>query len=201
MRGSSWFTDTEVDVEDTQTAPAQVSGAPQAENQPAAGKPGQYSIARAEGKCHVCGRAIAPGEKLMAALRETPMALERLDICTDCQGAFDKAGLLGFWQITMQAPSAKKKLFVDDDVLCDLFARLAEAEEPAKLNFRFVLGLILMRKRRIVYESTRLEGDKEIWTMRFKGKEETMDLLNPRLGEQQVAEVSLQLGEILSGDL
>jgi len=198
MRGSSWFTDMEVDVEEIQTAP-QVT---QSATPPAgANKPGQYSIARAEGKCHVCGRAIAPGEKLMAALRETPVALERLDICVDCRDGFNKTGLLGFWQITMQAPSAKKKLFVDDDVLCDLFARLAEAEEPAKLNFRFVLGLILMRKRRIVYESTRLEGDKEIWTMRFKGKEETMNLLNPRLGEQQVAEVSSQLGEILSGDL
>ena len=49
-------------------------------NQVPAGK-GGYSIARAEGKCQVCGRVIAAGEKFSAALRETAVALERLDVC------------------------------------------------------------------------------------------------------------------------
>ena len=186
-----------------QEEPTQAVGADGKKEDPrAAGKPsGGYSIAKAEGKCHVCGRAIAPGEKLLAVLRETPAAMERWDVCSECWGGFDKAGLLGFWQTTMHPPTAKRKVFVDDDVLCELFGRLAEAEESAKVNFRFVLGLILMRKRRIVYESTRQEGGKEIWSMRFKGREDLMDLTNPRLDEQQVGEVSLQLGEILNGDL
>ncbi len=42
---------------------------------------------------------------------------------------------------------------------------------------------------------------KEIWSVRFKGKEELMDLVNPRLDEQKVGEVSQQLGEILNGDI
>jgi hypothetical protein len=190
----------EVDMPNTQTAPETVPADKTPDKSPSV-KPGQYSIARAEGKCHICGRPIASGEKLLAALRETPVAMERLDICSNCRSNFETTGLLGFWQTTMQPLSAKKKLFVDDDVLCDLFARLVDTQEPAKLNFRFVLGLILMRKRRLVYESTRHEAETEIWTVRFKGKEETMDLVNPRLGEQQVAEVSAQLGEILSTDL
>jgi hypothetical protein len=165
------------------------------------GKPAGYAIAKAEAKCQVCGRAIAVGEKLMAALRETPAALERVDVCAGCWSGFDKAGLLGYWQTTMHPPTAKKNVFVDDDVLCELFERLGQAVDPAKVNFRFVLGLILMRKRRIVYESTRHEAEKEIWSVRFKGREELLDLLNPRLNEQQVGEVSLQLGEILNGDL
>jgi len=160
-----------------------------------------YAIAKAEGKCHVCGRAVQPGEKLMAALRETPVALERLDICLGCWESFDKNGLLGFWQNTLLPPTARRNVFVDDDVLCELFERLAGAAEPGKMDFRFVLGLILMRKRRIAYESTRHEGEKEIWSVRFKGREELMDLVNPRLDEQKVGEVSQQLGEILNGDL
>lgn len=137
----------------------------------------------------------------MAALRETPAMLERLDICEACWGNFDRTGLLGFWQTIMRPATAKKQVFVDDDVLCDLFGRLADVQEPAKVNFRFVLGLILMRKKRIVYESTRRDGEAEIWKVRFKGSEEMMDLVNPRLDEQQVGEVSAQLGEILNGDL
>jgi hypothetical protein len=160
-----------------------------------------YSIARAEGKCQVCGCVVGTGEKLMAALRDTPAAMERIDVCPQCWGGFDKAGLLGFWQTTMHPPTAKKKVFVDDEVLCDLFVRLAEAQEQAKINFRFVLGLILMRTRRVIYESTRRQEQTEIWSVRLKGREELMDLVNPRLDERQVEEVSQQLGEILNGDL
>ena len=190
---------TEESAQTAASEPKQESSHPAAAAKPAGG--GGYAIAKAEAKCRVCGRAIAVGEKLMAALRETPAALERVDVCAGCWSGFDKAGLLGYWQTTMHPPTAKKNVFVDDDVLCELFERLGQAVDPAKVNFRFVLGLILMRKRRIVYESTRHEAEKEIWSVRFKGREELLDLLNPRLNEQQVGEVSLQLGEILNGDL
>jgi hypothetical protein len=160
-----------------------------------------YAVARAQGKCQICSKDIAPGNKLMAALRETPVALERVDVCLDCWQAFDRTGLLGFWQTIVPQPSAKRPMFVDDDVLCELFERLADAQEPAKINFRFVLGLILMRKRRIVYESSRVEQDREIWTVRLKGREDRLEMVNPKLDDQQAAEVSGQLSQILSADL
>jgi hypothetical protein len=59
----------------------------------------------------------------------------------------------------------------------------------------------LMRKRMIVYESTRIDEGKEIWKVRFKGRDDKLDLVNPRLDEQQVTEVSQQLGEILNEEL
>ena len=69
-----------------------------------------------------------------------------------------------------------------------------------------MLGLILMRKRMLIYETTRHEqtteaGDTELWTVRFKGRDDRLDLLNPRLTEEQVGEVSQQLGEILNEEL
>jgi hypothetical protein len=168
---------------------------------PASGS-GGYSIARPLGKCAICNRDIAVGEKFFAAVRETSVGLERLDVTSDCWEKFDRAGLLAFWQTTMPTATAvKQKVFVDDTVLCELFERLAETgTEPAKLNFRFVLGLVLMRKRLLIYETTRVEAGNEYWNVRLKGREETFDLLNPRLDEQQIAEVSAQLGQILNGE-
>ncbi|MGA2232684.1 MAG: hypothetical protein ABSH22_17435 [Tepidisphaeraceae bacterium] len=161
-----------------------------------------YSFARARGKCSICGRDIAPGEKFTAAVRETDAGLERLDLAGECWESFDRAPLLAFWHATMPTgPVAKPKVFVDDSVLCDLFQRLSEAgDEPAKANFRFVLGLILMRKRLIAYESTHFDEDREYWTVRMKGSDQIIDLLNPRLDEQQIADVSAQLSQVLSGE-
>ena len=147
----------------------------------------------------------------MAAVRETPEGLERLDVAPEHWEPFDKSNLLAFWQTVMPAAEEKKKVFVDDEVLCTLFERLAEATEPAKVHFRFVLGLILMRKRLVIYESTRRgtkpasAGEpgaaKDVWVVRMKGRDDRLDLIDPKLDENQVLEVSQQLGQILNEEL
>jgi hypothetical protein len=161
-----------------------------------------YDVPRPAGVCAVSGRAIEPGEKFFALVRETPTGLERLDVSPEAWQSFDRRDLLGFWQTTMPRPEQKpKKLFVDDEVLCTLFERLADTSEPAKLNFRFVLGLILMRKRIVIYETTRQEEGRAVWVVRLKGRDDRLDLVDPKLTESQVAEVSQQLGEILHQEL
>jgi hypothetical protein len=165
-------------------------------------KAGGYDVPRPAGVCAVSGRAIGPGEKFFAIVRETPMGLERLDVSPEAWADFDRRDLLGFWQATMPRPEHKpRKLFVDDEVLATLFERLADTSEQAKLNFRFVLGLILMRKRIIIYETTRQEEGRDVWVVRLKGREDRLDLVDPKLTEAQVAEVSQQLGDILHQEL
>jgi hypothetical protein len=182
-----------------------------------------YEVARPQGRCCACGAAIAPETKFMAALRETPAGFERLDCCLACWERSDAPGaaieaeaaeaqtgpmaplnrrdLVGFWKTTMPHAEARKKVFVDDDVLLGLFERLADTAEPAKLNFRFVLGLILMRKRMLLYESSRQEDGRDIWSVRCKGRDDCLDLLNPQLNEEQIQDVSQQLGQILNEEL
>jgi hypothetical protein len=167
-----------------------------------AGKPQSgYEVSRPQGLCVVTGQVIGPDEKFMAALRETPTGFERVDVSMPAWPDFDRKDVLAFWQTTMPKHEAKKKLFVDDEVLCQLFERLADVQEPAKLNFRFVLGLILMRKRIVLYETTRQEEGRDVWVVRLKGREDRLDLVDPKLTEAQVAEVSQQLGDILHQEL
>lgn len=163
------------------------------------GGPG-YSVTRPQGRCAVSGRTIAPGERFFAGLRETPAGFERVDVSAECWEGFDRGDLLAFWQATMPEPNAKKPMFVDDAVLCDLFERLADAEEPAKRNFSFVLGLILMRKRLLSYESTRRDDHGEWWVVKLKGREQPLEMLNPHLDEEQTREVSGQLSEVLNAE-
>jgi len=183
---------------------ATTASQPQKPESHKASKPGEYHLARAIGICAVSGRVIAAGGKLMATVRETLEGLERVDVAPENWEQFDKSNLLAFWQSVMPAAEEKKKVFVDDEVLCTLFERLAEATEPAKVNFRFVLGLILMRKRLVIYESARHEseeGGRDVWVVRMKGRDDRLDLFDPKLDENQVLEVSQQLGQILNEEL
>ena len=164
-------------------------------------RPGEYTVARAGGHCAVCGEPLPPGTKVVAGLRETPVGFERLDAHVACWPRVDTAALLAFWQTTVPTSDAKRKVFVDDSVLCELFAKLADAAEPAKLHFRFVLGLILMRKRLVTYESSRIDGDgRDLWTVRLRGRDDRLELVDPHLTAEQVADVSNQLGEVLNAE-
>lgn len=165
------------------------------------GKPAGYQLGRPAGLCAVTGRQIQPGEKFHAALKETPAGFERIEVCCEAWSDFPKENLLASWQTTMPTGEVKKKVFLDDEVLLDLFERLTDASEPAKVNFRFVLGLILMRKRLLVYEETRLDAGQEYWSVRRRGQEKRIDMLNPKLDEQQITEVSQQLSQILNEEL
>ncbi|MFT3787941.1 MAG: hypothetical protein QM770_17525 [Tepidisphaeraceae bacterium] len=159
-----------------------------------------FVVARTRGVCVVTGEPIAPGETYTAALRETPAGFERIDIKQDRWDAFDRKDVVAFWRAKMPVKDAvKKKLFVDDAVLLELLEKLADVDEPAKLSFRFVLMLILMRKRLVTYESQRAEKGHDIWRVKIRGRENAyLDVIDPKPTEEQIAQVQEQLGQILS---
>lgn len=168
---------------------------------PAAPVAGGYQVSRPQGQCLLCAKPIVPNDKFMAALTEIPEGFSRTDCCLECWEKYDKKDVLAFWRMTMPVAEQKKKVFVDDAILCELLERLADVQEPAKISFRFVLALILMRKRLVFHDSSRKDGDKEIWVIKLRGKTELLDLINPHLDETQILDVSRQLSEILNQEM
>lgn len=170
------------------------------------GKPTEYPVGRPHGLCHVTGGPIAPGQTYFAALRETPEGFQRLEFLPEAWNTWpaeEKAGLLAFWRTEMATREAeKRKLLVDDDILAELFRRLADVAEPEKLAFRFMLGLILMRKKKLVYEGSETNAaGRDVWRMRFRKEEEVLEVIDPKLDESQLEEVGRQVGQILHGGI
>jgi hypothetical protein len=174
----------------------------------------EYNITRSAGRCTACQAELAPQQEFVATVREVPAAddpdgqeqLAREDYCLACwaplreKAAADRS-ILGIWQSHVPEPKEKKKTFVDDEVLVNFFERLEDAEEPAKIQFRFVLALILMRKKMLVYDGLESgEGDMP-WLMHFRGSGKKCRVVDPHMDEDKIAEVSRQLGEVLEGDL
>jgi len=89
-------------------------------------------------------------------------------------------------------------------MLMTFFERLANETDQEKVNFRFVLTLILMRKRLLKYDESKIEDGKEIWRLRIPGDKSagnTVEVVNPHLDEEQIEQLSSQIGEILHTDL
>ena len=58
-----------------------------------------------------------------------------------------------------------------------------------------------MRKRILKYDETINKDDKEIWRLRIVGEKHTAEVVNPHLNEEQIEQLSSQIGEILRTDL
>jgi len=133
--------------------------------------------------------------------------LKRVDVSLD---AWDQGHrpdrLFSYWRSTVPLPHEKKKLFVNDEALMDLLTRLGDHDQPDRQSFRFVLALILMRKRLLRYECSEKRTDEcgleqEWWQMKPKGTDQLIDVLNPQINDEQIQKVTEQLGQILEAEL
>lgn len=159
----------------------------------------QWEIQRTQGRCAGTDRVLEPGEEYYAALIDTQETFERRDYCAEYWEAHHPE-VFSFWKTQIPLPSEKKKLFVDDSVLINFFERLGQETEPLKIQFRFVLTLILMRKRLLKYEDSSPRDGQEIWNVRLMRDKEFHEVINPNLTDEQIEQVSGELGVILQGD-
>lgn len=160
----------------------------------------EWEINRPLGQCFGSGKKIEYGEEYFGALVETEDGLQRQDFCDDYWKSH-KPEVFCYWKSKLPQPGQKKQIFVDDQMLMAFFERLQKETEQEKINFRFVLTLILMRKRLLKYDSTVTEDNKEIWRLKIVGDKQTVEVLNPHLNEEQIEQLSSQIGEILQSDL
>lgn len=159
----------------------------------------EWEIKKTIGQCSGTGREFQIDEEYFAALVDTDEGLQRVDFSVDYWQQEEPA-VYCFWKTRMPDPEQKKKIFVNDEMLMAFFDRLAEETDSDKINFRFVLTLILMRKRRLKYDACRIEDGNELWTLKVTAQDRTAEVVNPHLTEDQIESLSSQMGQILQTD-
>ena len=197
----------------------------------------QYDIERPTGHCTFTNRQLQPGEAYYATLVEltaeemeqlaktdktkSALGLKRLDVSSQVWEAGNRPNhLFGYWKTTVPEPNEKKRQFVDDTVLMQMLKKLGVSEDEDKLAFRYVLALILMRKRLLRYDSSEKQAveqedgttlTQEVWTLTPKlnvkkgpmGKwdeDNKIELLDPKLDAAKIEQVTVQLGDVLNAD-
>lgn len=149
---------------------------------------------------------MAPGDVVIAALIEGPAEgpLERVDYSLKAweQGARPER-LFCFWRRCVHDSSAKPKPFVDDEELVALFDQLAEAEQDRQLAFRFILALILIRKRLLRHVGTDRSGERPMMLVKRKGADAEappVEVVDPGMTAAAIEAATEQLGLVLRGE-
>src|SRR5436309_5385333 len=124
-----------------------------------------YQIQSLTRVCHASGRELRPGERFVSALTADGAELVRRDYAADAWPG-PPAGVIAYWSGRVPADGKPKPPPVNDDVLVDCLARLESSDEPGQRNFRYVLALLLMRRKRFRFEEARKEGGSEVLVLR-----------------------------------
>ncbi len=157
-----------------------------------------WTMPRRAEQCAACERTFDIGETFQAFLYEAEEGYARRDYCLDCVPA-DQALVIGAWKTRRPEPATRKVHPFDREAIFGFFERLADAEQPHQVQFRFVLALLLWRKKVLKLERTAEEDGHEVWEFLVPRTGVVHHVRRPELDEEQLQHLSEQLELLLAG--
>lgn len=156
----------------------------------------EYQIQASTRRCAVTGRELQPGEGCYSVLLDEGGSFVRKDYSEPAwQGP--PPGTFSFWKTRVAAGPASKRPPMDDELLLECFHRLEGELEPRKRSFRFVLALLLVRRRRLRLEDTRQEDGQELLTLRCTRTGTRTQVVDPGLADDEIEAVQDEVFEVL----
>lgn len=155
-----------------------------------------YNIQPPTRRCMASGRELMVGERYFTALVETGDRFERRDFAAEAWHG-PPSGTFSYWVGKVPATPGHQKPRFDDDLLDDCFHRLEHATEPSRVNFRYVLALLLIRRKRLRFEESRYVGQEERMLLSCPRTGRRWEVLNPKLSDEQLKEVQAEVFQVL----
>jgi hypothetical protein len=104
----------------------------------------EYEVQRSSRRCTATGREFAPGETYYSVLLEEGDALNRHDYAVDAWHG-PPEGAVGWWKSQVPGRTTARKHWAPNDVMLNFWDELAE--QPDRQDMRYVLTLLLIRRR------------------------------------------------------
>ncbi len=155
--------------------------------------------------CAQTGKSLQPGEVYFSVLAIQEKGLEtekgtetvRRDYGAESWQGPPK-GSLGWWRSRVPVKDAKPKL-APTDVMLNLFAALAD--EPSDLQFRYLLGLLLIRRRVLRREEASCDdAGHEVLTLFAPRRDQRYELIVDEPDQQQAELIQQRMIDLLYGD-
>lgn len=170
-----------------------------------------FQLGRFTSSCASEGRALVAGEPIVATLCDAPEGdrsgheFVRHDFSLSAWEAGARPpGLVCFWRTTAPEPDRRRRLLVDDETLLELFDRLEGDERPQRVAYRWLLCLILLRKRMLRHVRVERSGEREDWLVQRRGADDAappIRVANPRIRDEDLQEISGHLGDVMQSEL
>lgn len=158
-----------------------------------------WKIRRRLGECTECETSFEDGARHASVLRfDEEKNLVRQDVCGECWDGGEGEDVV-FWWFTTYHVSARKTVAMDLASLERLFMELGGREEEKLRELRYLLCLLLMRKRRLKLQKVKRTQDGEQLLLRRPRHQEELSVWVYDFTPDRMEELRSSLQELMDG--
>jgi hypothetical protein len=123
---------------------------------------------------------------------------ERQDLCTECFLKAARDGVFSYWQGEFKMPPPPPPEPIQKDTAESLLRKMIESPDPVHAAARYILAVMLERKRILKHRDTTHEADgKELLVYEHAQTGESFTIPDPKLRLDQLSEVQQQVADLL----
>jgi hypothetical protein len=156
----------------------------------------EYQIQPNTRRCAITGRELRPGDRYFTALLESAGQFVRQDYSAEAWTGPPEAAF-SFWSGLVPSDNEPARPRIDDDLLLECFERLGGQTEPSRLSFRYVVALLLMRRKRLKFEESATEEGREVLTLRCVKTGASHKVVNPGMSDDEMMAVQEEVFKLL----
>jgi hypothetical protein len=149
-------------------------------------------------RCAACAKDFHEGQEVFSILSDTGAAFERNDYCAECGRSREQQPAYSRWRTTMPRRETPLNKRVNGQVVLDFFHRLEGEQERRKQCFRYVLGLMLMRKKLMKFGGVRRGdgGEELVLSDPHSGVE--YRVYDPKISAEEISSLTEEVGKLLN---
>jgi hypothetical protein len=149
--------------------------------------------------CAATGQELRPGSNCYSVLVEQNGELARLDFAEESWTG-PPPHTVAQWRNLVPRPVEVKRKALDPDALMNYFDQLTEEANPLNEKLRYILAILLLRKRRLKQEDPREGGDPDLMQFTSLQGEGTYEVRDPHLSDDELAELQEVLNAHFAAD-
>ncbi len=161
----------------------------------------EWSIQSRGDRCSVTGQPFQEGEYFYTLLYDEPTGFRREDLSEASfkERPADAPQPFSFWRSKFEPPPPPAPEPLGKQTAEDLLRRYMEGGDPKHANARYILALMLERKRMLKEKETRKTEGQLIRIYEHVKSGEVFLIPDPELRLDQIADVQAEIAEMLGG--
>lgn len=158
-----------------------------------------WKISKPGEQCQKCGSAFQAGQPYFSALFLSQEGFERKDYCVECFQNERPADIFYYWKSAAKTETEpRKRVAVDIDNVLEFFRRLERESDAQKIAFRYILALMLARKKVLLAGDRKIDArGQSVQLYREKNGGAEHAVIEPELSAEEIQSMSAELGAVL----
>jgi hypothetical protein len=158
----------------------------------------EWDIQSRADACTACQRAFADKEAYHTLLNMSTSGYARRDLCATCFASAARDGVISYWQGEYKLPPPPPPEAIQKETAETLLRKLVESTDPSHASARYILAVMLERKRILKHRDTVHEDSgAELLVYEHARTGESFTIPDPKLRLDQLAQVQQEVSALL----